>query len=905
VEGELSEELRFHIEKLAEENVAKGMTPEEARYAALRELGGVDQIKEECRDMRRVNYIENFIQDVRFGIRTLSKSPGVAVVATVTLALGIGANTAIFTLLDSVLLRNLPVREPARLVSFADNPRESMSFSEPQSPEDSIGQSGQWTLFSYPMYEYFRDHSRLFEGICAFQTPEDTLSVRFGGPQHGAAQLAQGKLVSGNFFSVLGVNAALGRTLMPGDDRPGAPPVAVVSFEYWRSKLGSEAGVLGRVVDIDNVPMALVGVMPPGFFGERITKDSADFWMPLSLRPQLTLTVMPEVKSLLTNPNAYWLGIMGRLKPRVSRAQADAEVDGKLRQYLTGRVGEKITANARKQIEHSFITLAPGGKGLSSLRFEYAEPLHILLAIVGLVLLIACANVANLLLARAEARQKKMAMRLALGATRGRVVRQLLVESVLLAALGGVVGALLAAGGVRVLVSLVAAKVPLNVKPDLVVFGFTLLVMVLTAVLSGLVPALKSTHVQLLPAIKGGSPAAGAQPSRLGLGRSLVALQVAVSLLLLVGAGLLIRSLTNLENQNLGFNPQQVLLASINPELAGYKSEQLPGLYRELLEHIRALPGVRSASMGTTSPMSGGESSAAISFENPVRPTAENTAQLVAVGPQYFETEGMRIVAGRGISSEDTAHSAPIAVVNQAFARYFFSKENSVGKRFGLGMPFKAPGFEIVGVVEDAKFGSAREEAEPIFFLSAYQVESILIYVQEIEIRAAGDPEGITAAVRGAVQGINPNLPVDATTLSQQVNDSLAQQRAFSELTGFFGILGLLLACVGLYGIMAYNVTRRTREMGIRMALGAQKNQVLWMVLRQTLLLIGIGIAIGVPVALAAARLIASQLYGLKPSDPSTMVFAIFVMTGVGLLAGFLPARRAAKVDPMVALRYE
>jgi len=905
VERELSEELRFHLEKLTEEYVANGMRPEEARYAAMRELGGVDQIKEECRDMRRVNYIENFFQDVRFGMRTLAKSRGVAVVAVITLALGIGANTAIFTLLDSVLLRNLPVRDPGRLVSFADDPRESMSFSEPGSPEDGIGQGGQWTLFSYPMYEHFRDHSGLLEGVCAFQTPEDTLLVSFEGPQHGAAQLAHGKLVSGNFFSVLGVNAALGRPLMREDDRQGAPPVAVVSYEYWRSKLGSEAGVLGRVVDIDNLPMTLVGVMPPGFFGERVTRDSADFWMPLSLRPQLTLTVMPEVQSLLTDPNASWLGILGRLKPGVSRAQANAEVDGELRQYLTARVGEKITADARRRIEHTFITLAPGGRGLSSLRFDYAEPLQILLAIVGLVLLLACANVANLLLARAEARHKEMAMRLALGASRGRVVRQLLVESGLLAALGGVAGALLATGGVRVLVSLFAAKVPLNVKPDLTVLGFTLLVMMLTAILSGLVPALKSTRVELIPAIKGGSAAADAHPSRLGWGRSLVALQVAVSLLLLVGAGLLIRSLDNLQNQNLGFNPQPVLLASINPELAGYKSEQLPGLYRELLERIRSLPGVRSASIGTTSPMSGGESSAAVSVENPVRPSTENNAQLIAVGPQYFETEGMRIVAGRGIAAGDTVHSAPIAVVNQAFARHFLAKENSVGKRFSLGVPFKAPGFEIVGVVEDAKYGSAREEAEPIFFLSAFQVESVLMYVREIEIRAAEDPAGLTAEVRGAIQGINPNLPVEAITLRQQVNSSLAQQRAFSELTGFFGALGLLLACVGLYGIMAYNVTRRTREMGLRMALGAQRREVLWMVLRQTLVLIGIGIAIGVPLALAAARLIVSQLYGLKSSDPSTIVGAALIMAGVGLLAGYVPAHRAAKVDAMVALRYE
>jgi predicted permease len=867
----------------------------------------VDQIKEECRDMRRVNYIENFIQDLRYGLRMLAKSPGFTAIAVVTLALGIGANTAIFSLLDSVMLRNLPVRDPARLVSFADNPRESMSISEPASTGDAVGQSGQWTLFSYPQYRHFRDQSRLFEGICAFQTPEDALSVRFEGPKaRGAAQVAQGKLVSGNFFSVLGVRAAMGRPLTPEDDRPGAPPVAVVSFEYWQSKLGGEASVLGRIVDIDGVPMTLVGVMPPGFFGERVVKDSADFWMPLSLRPLVTLTVMPQVQSLLTNPNAYWLGMIGRLKPGVSRAQANAEIDGELRQYLTGLVGAKITASARNQIAHAFITLAPGGRGLSSLRFEYAQPLHILLAIVGLVLLIACANVANLLLARAAARQKEMAMRLALGATRGRVVRQLLVESVLLAASGGVAGALLAAAGVRVLVSLVAAKVPLNVTPDLTVFGFTMFVMLLTAILSGLVPALKSTQVRLIPAIKGGSVSPSTQATRLGLGRSLVALQIAVSLLLLVGAGLLIHTLANLENQNLGFSPQHVLLVNINPELAGYKSQQLPGLYRQLLDRIGALPGVRSASIGTTSPMSGGESSTEISVKDQTRPPAENTSQLVAVGPQYFETEGMRIVAGRGISTRDTAASPPIAVVNQAFVRHFLSKESSVGRRFSPGSPFQAPGFEIVGVVEDAKYGSAREETEPIFFLAAYQIASVLTSVREIEVRATGDPTGLTAEVRAAIQGIDANLPItDMTPLSQQVDDSLVQQRAFSGLTGFFGILGLVLACVGLYGIMAYSVTRRTKEMGIRMALGAQRSEVLWMVLRQTLLLIGVGIAIGVPLALAAARLIASQLYGLKPSDPFTIIFAALVMAGVGLLAGFVPARRAAKVDPMVALRYE
>ncbi len=907
VEQELSDELRFHLERLIGEKVTEGMTPEEARYAALRELGGVDQIKEECRDMRRVNYIENLLQDVRYGLRQLRRSPGFTAVVILTLALGIGANTAIFSLLDSVMLRNLPLRDPEQLVLFADNPQKSMSIHEPTSTSDTIGPSGPWTLFSYPLYEHLRDHSRLFQGICAFQTVEETLTVHIEGPVHrSAAQVAQGKLVSGNFFSVLGVGAVMGRTLVPGDDRLGAPPVAVVSFEYWQSKLGGEAAVLGRLVDIDGVPMTLVGVMPPGFFGERVERDFADFWMPLSLRPELPPTVMPQAKTLLTNPNGYWLDMMGRLKPGVSMAQAKAEIDGELRQYLTGLLGAKITASERSQIEHDYVALAPGGRGLSALRYEYAEPLHILLAIVGLVLLIACANVANLLLARAAARQKEMAMRLALGATRGRVVRQLLVESGLLAALGGVAGALLASGGVTVLISLVAAKVPLNAKPDLAVFGFTMFVMLVTAILSGLAPALKSARVEFVPTLKAGSSSASAQPTRLGLGKSLVALQVAVSLLLLVGAGLLIRSLANLENQNLGFSPQHVLLVRINPELAGYKSKQLPGLYRELLDRIGALPGVHSASIGTTSPMSGDKSTADVSVEGQARRPGENTSELVAVGPQYFETEGMRIVAGRGISLRDIPTSAPIAVVNQAFARCFLAKDSSVGRRFSLGSPFMAPGFEIVGIVEDAKYASAREEAEPIFFLSAYQMESILPYVNEIEIRAVSNPAGITAEVRRAIQEFDSNLPItDVTTLSKQVNDSLGQQRAFSGLTGFFGILGLVLACVGLYGTMAYNVTRRTNEIGIRMALGAQRSEVLWMVLRQTVFLIGIGIAIGVPVALAAARLIASQLYGVKPSDPSTITVAALVMAGVGLIAGYVPARRATKVDPMVALRYE
>jgi predicted permease len=839
-------------------------------------------------------------QDVRYGLRLLAKNPGFTAVAVITLALGIGANTAIFSLANAVLLRNLPVTDPGGLVLFSDSPNDELSMS-------TDIPTGQQNLFSYPFLLDVRDHSQLFQGICAFQTPVDTLTVRTKPlSQGGAVEVARGRLVSGNFFSVLGVGVVVGRTIMPTDDQPAAPPVAVVSFSYWQDSLSSDPAIVGRSIDIDGVPMTVVGVALRGFFGVRVEADSADFWIPLSLRPRLPLTVMPQAKSLLTDPNTYWLNMMGRLKTGVSLAAARAEIDGELRQYLTRRFGSKIAEAEREQIQHAYVPLAPGGRGLSQLRHQYSEPLRILLAIVALVLLIACANVANLMLARVTARQKEMATRLALGATRARLLRQILTESALLATAGGIAGVILALWGARILAAAVAARVPLSVRPDPAVLVVTAGVSLFAVTVSGLTPALRSARVDLVPALKEAALPGVGERRRLGPGKTLVVFEIAASFVLMVGAALLVHTLVDLENQNLGFNAEHVLLVNIDPELAGYKPKQLPSLYRELLDRVGALPGIRSASIGTTSPMSGSWGGFDVSVEGQPSPSGVGAPQMVAVGPGYFETEGMRILAGRSISAQDTGASSPVAVVNQAFVRKYIGKGNPIGRRVSAGPKFEPPGIEIVGAVGDARYSSAREAAGPMVFLSAFQLQSVMIPVNEIEIRTASDPTSVTREVRQAVRDIDSNLPItNVTTLAAQVSDSMGQQRVISGLTGLFAILGLAIACVGLYGIMAYSVARRTHEIGVRMALGAQKGDVRSMVVRHAFRLTVMGVAMGIAGALGLTPLLTSLLYGVKPGDPLTYVGVSLLLAVVALVASYIPALRATKVDPMVALRYE
>ena len=834
-------------------------------------------------------WMSDAAHDLRFAWRTIRKHPSFSSLAAATLALGIGANTAIFTLVDAILLRSLPVRDPSRLVLFDDGVSEGTSAGDVP--------TGRWTLFSMEVYRALRDQPLGFASLAAVRSGEATVLARPGGSSGlRQAERAQAHLVSGNYFDTLGVGAAIGRVLSPADDRPDAAPAVVLSDGFWRTKLNGDPSIVGRTIVLNTTSFTVVGVTPREFFGERVRRPP-DMWVPLVEQPVIELRA-----SSLDRSDVYWLMLIGRLAPGTNRTGAQTAATAALRRFLTAGAGGKPTPERQREIQESRIELSPGAAGISNLRAAYSQPLRILLAVVGLVLLIACANVANLLLTRAVARRAEISMRIALGAGRSRLIRQLLTESLLLAAIGGACAVLLAAWIARGLLALVASPTtPVDASMNWTVLAFTAGVALCAGVLFGIAPAMHASRTDLAAAMKTrqGSGAAGAGRSRFG--GALVAVQIAVSLVLLVGASLFASTLINVQRKPLGFDPDHVLLARVNARLGGYTPASVAPLYRRIYERLKVLPGVRSVTMARYSPLGGSRSVNGGVVEG-YTPRQNESVEFdtLHVGPSYPDTMGMRVLQGRAIDIRDIAGGPPVALVNEAFVRRYLAAVNPVGRHVGLDTS-KPPDIEIVGVLSDAQFHDVREAAAPMLMTAMLQGQTEFALDAEFAVRTAGDPGGAASEVRGAIAEVDPNLPVnDPRTLAAQVSRTFDTERLAARLVGFFGALALALAAIGLYGAIAQNVSQRTNEIGVRMALGAEQSQVLRMVLRQTAVLLVVGLVVGLPVAAGAA-----QLYGVSPIDASSFTAAMLVLAAVAIVAGYFPARRATRVDPVAALRAE
>lgn len=864
---EFAEELECHLQMHIEDNLRAGLTPEEARRQALIKLGGIEPVKENYRRQRGLPLIEILIQDLRYGFRMLAKRPGITLIALLSLALGIGANTAIFSMVNTIMLRPLPVESPEEIVSLRNEVGRKVSMA-----------------FSYPNYKDFRDRNDVFAGLIGYRFAPLSVS------HDGINEKLWSYVVTGNYFEALGVSAALGRAISPDDDLlPGAHPVTVISYKCWQQRFGSDQSIIGKSLIANGRSFTVIGVAPQGFFGTEFIA-APELWFPMSMQGEI------DRGSLwLDKRDVEQTYVQGRLKPGVNIAQAQAALNS---------IALQLESEYPDVNESKRVSLSLPGLMSDEMRGAVLGFVEILMIVVAFALLLACTNLANLLLARAIERRKEIAVRLSLGASRRRVVLQLMAESMLLAVGGGVMGLMLAWWLVRLAVGI---KLPIDfpllidLHIDYRVLIFTCLISLVTGVLFGLLPALQTTKVDLITALKDERSFGGARHS--WLKSSLIVLQVALSLVLLVGGGLMLRALQRAQTLNLGFDPQNVIEATFDLRLQGYDNARGREFQKRLLDRVRTLPGVESAGIVDLTPVDlhFGRSPVFIEGQMPERIINAPRAMTSRISPDYLQAMRTRLIEGRDFTERDDENAPRVAIINEAFARRFWPGENPLGKRFSQGSP-QSPLMQVIGVVEDGMYATLSNDLQPYVcrpLLQSYSGSTDLI------VRADTDPQKLLAVIRSEAQQFDPQMPIASRLLIEKMSMPLLPARIAASVLGGFGLLALALAAIGIYGVMSHAVSRRTHEIGIRMALGAQASDVLKLTMRQGMMLTLIGVVIGLSGALALTQLMKRFLFGVSATDPLTYIAVAALLVAVSLLACYLPAWRATKIDPTVALRYE
>jgi predicted permease len=901
-EERLRAEFEEHLALQIDENLRAGLSPVEARRQALLKFGAVQAMRESYRDQRGLPFVETLIQDTRHALRRLRNAQAFTLTTVLTLALGIGATTSIFTLVHAVILKSLAVAKPGELYRLGKESRCCYW--------GGYSQEKEFSLVSYDLYKYFRDHTQEFAELAAFQASSDLYGVRRSGSSQ-AAQGYPGELVSGNYFTMFGIRAYAGRLLTNSDDRAGAPPVAVMSYRLWQQSYGMDPSVIGSVFTLDTKPFTVVGITPPGFFGDSMRDNPPDFFLPLATED-------------LNDASTHWLDLIGRIRPGASSSSIEAEMRVELKDWLRSHWGE-MNANDRAKFPEQTLFLRPGGAGITNMRDEYEHWLQILIMVSGFVLLIVCANVANLMLVRGLERRRQVSLSMALGARPSRLVRQALTESIVLSLAGGAAGLGIAFAGTRLILHFAfppvngLAAIPITAWPSLPVLLFAFVTSLVTGIAFGIAPAWMATRVDPMETLRGGSRSTartGSLPRK-----TLVVFQAALSLALLSASGLLTAALYNLENQNFGFEQDRRYVVHFDPRLAGYGLEQLTPFYRRIHDSVSGIPGISSVALCIYSPMQGNNWGGGVWVDGHSAP-GPNEDVFVSwdrVTPGYFDVIGNPIIRGRGITEQDGPASPRIAVVNEAFARRFFRNENPIGKHFGQNEIASERDYEIVGIAKDARYLTSNLD-QPVgafYFLPEAQHDISpkadrgdftpgSHFLKDLVIVTKPGSSFPIAEVRQAMASVDPNMPIiSIRTLREQIASQFTQQRLIARLTSLFGILSLVLASIGLYGVTAYSAGRRTNEIGLRMALGASRGNVVALVLRGAFGLIAFGLLLGLPLSAAAGRFLGHQLYGVNPYNPFVTLTAGGMLGLCALAAALIPALRASSISPLEALRVE